>query len=502
MHTVHTVHTVHYLLYGRAAQSCLGLVAVALGCVAPPPPTIPWTGVCEHDLSEAELGGSNDSPIRDVAVTVHASVATILKVSWTQTNESEAVWIEYTFENDNWLHSPERGGLPGSHHELLLGVPGDTDVRFRIVTRKGERRTETARQCRRTGTVPHGMPRPTVAHYDRALASEHRWMFGSVEATRHQDAYRDGPYWLYIIDRAGRIVWYYRDRAYNPEMAFPRLARDGSHLIVEKKQFVGGVLQGRIMRFDLDLERIDRIEVPGMDDCYDITDDGSILFNTRAHSGPRAYLKERGPTGVIRNIWDCSQWADDRQIEHRSRCYTNTVNWNPADDTVLLSMPYLNTIVQVDRVSGELVAEWGDKAIGGWRFSPATWGFGFNHWANLTSDGTLLVSSHMPGFDDRDPPGEHGFLEFELDRTNKILREKWFYKNTRDWPRARGMAQRLANGNTLGNYGTGGTIQEVTPELQLAWDVRWDADFPNSYFNRLVGHNTFLDNLYELTAGP
>jgi hypothetical protein len=63
------------------------------------------------------------------------------------------------------------------------------------------------------------------------------------------------------------------------------------------------------------------------------------------------------------------------------------------------------------------------------------------------------------------------------------------------------MAIRLANGNTLGNYGTGGVIREVTPDKQLAFHVKWDAEGGNDAYNKMVGHNEFIDDLYSLNVG-
>jgi len=54
--------------------------------------------------------------------------------------------------------------------------------------------------------------------------------------------------------------------------------------------------------------------------------------------------------------------------------------------------------------------------------------------------------------------------------------------------------QRLANGNTLVNYGTDGTIREVTPDGEIAWEV--------DFRSHLVGHDTLVPDLYALNRGP
>jgi hypothetical protein len=92
-------------------------------------------------------------------------------------------------------------------------------------------------------------------------------------------------------------------------------------------------------------------------------------------------------------------------------------------------------------------------------------------------------------------------MEFDIDRTNKRLVEKWAYVAA-EWARAKGMAIRLPNGNTLGNFGEGGVIRELTPDQQTAFQVKFDVATGSDYFNKMVCNNVFVDDLYALNGGP
>jgi hypothetical protein len=168
-----------------------------------------------------------------------------------------------------------------------------------------------------------------------------------------------------------------------------------------------------------------------------------------------------------------------------------------------MSFPYENTVVEIDRQSGELVASYGD-APGSYAFSPETWEFEFQHFPNITPDGTLIVSSHMPGYSDTEEPvqNQHAFMEFEIDRPNRTLVERWIYNEGPEWAMYKGMAIRLEGGNTLANYGTGGVIREITPDKQTAFMVKFDSEQGNDFFNKMVGHNVFVADLYALNGGP
>ena len=192
------------------------------------------------------------------------------------------------------------------------------------------------------------------------------------------------------------------------------------------------------------------------------------------------------------------------------RCYSNTINWNPVEDRGFMSFPDPGAVVEIDRASGEMIAHFGNQP-GAWDFAPplasapAKWRFGFQHFPKISPTGTLMVSSHMPGYEASTtppPPNQHAFIEFAIDRENETLTEVWRYAEGPEWPRSRGMAIRLANGNTLGNYGSAGVIREITPDNQTVFHVTFDIAGGNDAYNKLVGNTFFIDDLYALDAGP
>ncbi len=451
--------------------------------------------------------------VTEVSAVVHPDVKTILIIRWTQATDTLSTYITYSFENDEWWDTPAAPRAAGEHEAVLLGVPEKTAVRFSVVTVSEAEAADAGGPAdggvaesevfhATTGELPARMPRPTLLRYLPDRTSKARWILGSVENTRSEDRYYMGPFWIYILDRQGRIVWYYADLMDNPCMTYPRLARDGSHLYIEKRMFYSpGRYDPRVVRMTLDYRRMEEIPVPGLDDCIDVTDDGGILYNEWA-LGTVARLRERRPDGEVRTIWDCNVWAANAGVlRGESYCYSNTVSWNPRDNTVLMSMPYLNTVVEIDRGTGRLVGQYGDVP-GSFDFDPPEWELEFNHFPNITKEDTLLVSSHAPGHEDKDEVGEHRFIEFEIDRENRRLVERWVYGEGMDeWPKFKGEAQRLEGGNTLVNYGTGGVIREVTPDKETVWHIKWDADFKDDHFNKMVGHIIPLDDLYTLCRG-
>ena len=80
------------------------------------------------------------------------------------------------------------------------------------------------------------------------------------------------------------------------------------------------------------------------------------------------------------------------------------------------------------------------------------------------------------------------------------MTETWRYTGGPEWPRAKGMAVRLENGNTLANYGTGGVIREITPSRDTVWLVKFDTPGGSDFYNKMVGNNELIDDLYALNG--
>ena len=172
----------------------------------------------------------------------------------------------------------------------------------------------------------------------------------------------------------------------------------------------------------------------------------------------------------------------------------------------MLSFPEEQTIAEIDRKSGTVVATYGART-GSYSFSPSPWSFEWQHSAVITPAGTLLVSSHLPNYDRfaTAAPNHHAFEEFTIDRTAKRLTRRWLCGDASadgpEWAYSRGEVAILSNGNYLVNYGTGGVIREVTPDKKTVFYVKFDVATGNDDYNKLVGRTFLVDDLYKLNGG-
>ena len=429
------------------------------------------------------------APVSDVTVELHPEVGTVLVVTWTQDEAADAAWIEYGFEEDLWLSTQPVSAETGPHSLALLGIPPDRTASMQIFNQFGDAVVASAEQWYGTTTMlPPELPQPMLIQWDETLASPERWLFASIEL-QTKDWY-EGPWWLFVIDRRGRIVWY-RETPDNFATMHAKVSRDGTHLIWEETSIYEGDHgeQSRLRRATLDLTYDEETPVPFLGSTFDETDDGTILFDDYTDFPPYTWLEELHPDGSRTRVWSCMDWAIAYDLPLWG-CDPNETLWFPESDSVLWSMWSSDTVVEIDRETGDLLRQFG-RMDDSWRFEPYEAAFDMQHYPNYTKDGTLLVSTHMP-LERR----EQRAWEYELDEETRTLNVIWSYGEGVDhYAVYAGEAQRLANGNTLINYGTGADLREVTHEGDVVWEVQWAADYN-------IGHVTLIGDLYDVNRGP
>ncbi len=468
-------------------------LAFSAGCeTAEPQDSPPSADDSQPSADSDPPGETGDSarspdlaPVSNVSAAIHELVTTMVEVTWTQDETVDAAWIEFGLEGEGWSATPAASRAEGEHTQLLVGVPGDADVLFRIVNQREDEQLSSEEHCATTGSIPDNLPVPRLVHVDSDIVSEQRYLFMSL--SENDFNWYQGPFWLFVLDRQARVVWY-REVPEQRATMHARVALDGSHLLFEETTIYQGD-QGAgslLRRMGLDFVQDETTDASGLGSTFAETRDGTIVFDSYA-DWPQTCLDELYEDGTRRRIWICTDWMGQHS-ENPSACDPNETIWVEDSDTVIWSMWPVDTMVELDRETGEIQRQFG-ALEGSWEFDPPTAGFDMQHYPHYTADGTLLVSTHVPGFQ-----GQQRAREYTLDEENQTLVEIWSYGDeVPHYAIYAGEALRLDNGNTLINYGSEGALREVTHELRTAWQVDWDSDY-------LLGHMTLIDDLYALTS--
>lgn len=169
--------------------------------------------------------------------------------------------------------------------------------------------------------------------------------------------------------------------------------------------------------------------------------------------------------------------------------HTNAIELD-TDGNLLISSRYMDEITKIDHTTGNILWRMGGENN---QFTfvndPLTPHFSHQHDIRRLPNGniTLFDNGNL-----RFPQISYA-KEYELDEVNKIATLVWNYKhplvnNKEVFGLAAGNTQRLANGNTLVNYGLLSNFNvglpsatEVTPAGEIAWEIRFTENETFSY---------------------
>ena len=436
------------------------------------------------DTTETDTGEPPPDSLGALSLTVDPDVVTVLHAAFTDPTGHEA-WVEYRFEDDAWLVAPVIG--PGD--AVLLGIPAETPVEARAAARWGDTTVYSEVATATTGPLPDDLLLPNVVLWDPTRAWEADYVMVSVD---HAAYTYSPPWWIEIFDREGRIVWYLE--VPDDHMSFyPTVAFDGTHIWWDGANFFGmSSTPGRVVRQTLDGRwRVDQT-VPGSPgEAIAEGPDGSFYYEDRGGVGYG--LSQLLPDGTTTRIWDCGAYMAELGVEARE-CFLNTCNWSEEHGTILASSFTSDTVYEVDVATGEVVRQMGQLEVGDpWSFDPADRVFEYQHDPMWLDNGNLLVSTHQPG-----QSGVQIAAEYRVDDATHTLTREWSYTSTDMWATQMGEALRLPNGNTVQGYGQDGALREVTTDGQIAFQASWEKD---SQGYRVVGHASFLPDLYALNVG-
>ncbi len=430
-----------------------------------PPPTTPPTP---------------DEPIV-VTLALHPTIESLVTASWEQPADATAR-VEYSFDLGEWHASPDAHTPAGPAEVLLLGIPYALPVTVRVIpdVSTGVASPEVVIT---TGVMPP-LPLPLIVADDPTQQEPTgKWLLGSIN--NDQGGWAPGKYWMFILDRKGRVVW--AKRGINEDMTiYLQVSQDNDILWDQStfwSEFDGGD-GSKIHRMKLDGAETQVIDAPGMHHCFIEMPDRSIVWGSSTGFQTEV-LRKIAPDGTLSVVWECEPFYDSLGLD--DWCHTNSITYNPATDRFLLSFPTDDTFVlEVDGTTGEEI-RWFGHIPQSYAFDLPTSAFQYQHGTTWTPEGTLLLSSHLSPSDD-----DALVREYIVDDATQTLTQIWAFGQGDGIDAANaGEAHRLPNGNTLHNTGTDPRVRELTPDGEVVWDVKWSGD-------RLLGRTIFLDDLYPL----
>ena len=422
----------------------------------------------------------SEAQVSDISWRLHDEIETLVYVSWQQEVAATA-HVEYGFDEGAWLTSPARDLQAGEAEALLLGIPYDHELTFRVVNDFGAGALATEDQHATTGPQPAGIPHPTLTSSTPDLwEPAGSWLLGSINEA--EGDWDPGDYWRFILDRQGRYVW----AQLTPDQhwsIYVQVARNGQDILWDESTYWSDLefgSEGQVHRTKIDGSVVMSYPTPQLQHAFVELPDESIVWG--ASFGIDDQLKRVDDDGTEWTLWSCAEYL--AEIGEDEYCLHNGLFYDDARDTFLFSLYSVDSILEIDRETAEVVHAWG-HVPGAWGFDPEDSAFWTQHGPSYTNLGTLLVSTYRAEDD------EEGVVrEYTLDEDQDVLQQIWsFGEGEGIVMESAGEAHRLRGGNTLHNMGSAARVREITPDGEVVWDVAWE-------WPRLLGRTLLVDDLY------
>ena len=435
---------------------------------------------CSHDSgldTWPRDSGPTGTWVAGLEARIDEEIGSLVWLSWDQLGPG-IPRVEWQ-DGETWIAGPVVQGGAGPKEQLVLGVPFGTEVWLRVVS-TGDGEPQASDQVAiSTAALPEGQAHGSVlAHEQDRCDPALGWVFtSSVGMTQ-------GESWSLILDRQGRVVWTLR----SPEGRLtlqPRVSADGGALLIDHNSFYGSLDGGeasRVQRLAIDGTPLASHATPGLHHGFTETSDGRIAWGATDGSHYDT-LQVLDHDGQQRTLWDCAGFFASLDLEQA--CQNNGLAWHQASDSFLVSLFSTNALVQID-AQGEPL-RWFGQLPGAWDFAHSGQAFWFQHGAQLTQAGTLLLSTHASALTD-----EVMVREYTLDEEAQRLEQVWSHGQGQGLQAPLGGdVHRLPGGDTLHSTGSGSRIREITPEGEVVWDLA----MPTGTY---LGRTTPIEDLYTL----
>ena len=433
----------------------------------PPRPLLPWL-LAPAIAASGACAGTTFHAQGDVS----EQIRTVVEVSWEPLGGGQA-WVEFGPSTAYGQITPPVQDGPGRSRALLLGNKPFRDVHWRVVAELDGHITTGPDHITTTDGVAAALPDFTLDQSD-----------GSFEGWVLSISWAEVAY-VTIIDADADLVWYSALPVGSvslaadpvPGQAALRFLQVGVDHALDRSEVI---TQG------MDGQQLDSVAVEQGHHSFVAHDDGDLAWlaiDVQEHKdygdlvGDRVlqYDAASGETSQLYSVWDHLEYDPDNTLDTNfypqgtDWTHTNTISYAPERDSYWLTMGGVNSIVEVDAITGEPLTVVGTD---GYLIAPDPddFGAGFGpHAASWTKDDTLLL------FDNNDSGrGEPSrVVEFALDDQAQVATEVW--RHTGDHGMTAmvlGGADRLDDGSTFIHWGNTGYLQLVDAQGELRWSVR------------------------------
>lgn len=418
---------------------------------------------CHPGEGKDDTGPVGGADATDIVATVSPAMATVLIVTWS-TAEPTAGFVMYGEDENYAQQTPVESEATTDHRALLLGLPGDTEVHFRVATTQVDTLLTSADQVAHTDPIPNGFPTLTRTGGDDPVGGFISLpVIGAVTAAT-------------FVDTQGRIVWYHiEDRDYVVQRV--RLANDGASVLYNAVWLQDLDPKGEIVRVSLDGTTMESYPAPHTTHDFVELPDGSlcaIYTDIREIEGSDVYgdaILEIAPDGTSRTVWSAYDTYDpitEPSMDDSDSTWThvNALHYDADHDALYVNLRNFSSMIKLDRQTGDVL--W---TLGGYH-DEYTWGGDTEkphgeHGFEFVSPSELLMFNNGEG----SAAASHA-MGFDIDQDAHTIEQTWAHHHDPElyvW--AMGDVERRSDGGTRVTWSTSGTMEQLDASGAFEWDL-------------------------------
>jgi hypothetical protein len=415
--------------------------------------------------------------IDGVTSEIAAAIPTVVTVEW-ETDLTTTGWVEFGVDGAlDHQTSITDSGL--QHEALLLGMPADSEVSYRVMAETDDGVTEGDIQTVTTGTMPLGLPETTTTGDSAGSYMILPWLGVSSG--------------IMILDPQGQLVWWYPDQS-GLQIYRARLSLDGESIIFNRGSISGDPSEdSQLVRVALDGSEEVTVDIPLLAHDFVELEDGTIgamVIEIREDAEGEEIrgdaIVEIAPDGTQTTLWSAwDSWDPEMSSGDPGDVgwtFANALDYDPDDNAWLLSVRNFSSIVQISRETGTV--DWG---LGGVVNDFDVEGTPFLHQHQFdASEDRILV------FDNDGLAGNQSrVVEYSFDEDARTASEIWSYvPNPSVYCFVLGDVERIEGDDRLITWSAVGTIDRVS----AAGDLLFQLTTPLGY---ALGFNSLEPSLYR-----
>jgi hypothetical protein len=363
-----------------------------------------------------------------------------------------------------------------SYRTLLLGMKPSKTYHFQLSATDGTTSCTSDDFTIVTGSAPNGMQNPTITTNNASALYGGFLVTGQYSQVFIGGANAGAP--AFILDKDGTYVWWYT--VVGSDATGVTMSYDGNYMWINSVNTPSHI--ARVHRVSMDglIDEDHSSEFVGQSHQLTVLPDETVAFYAYGTNGCDD-IKLRAPDGTVTTLVNA-------QAAHggSDACHVNAIFYSPLDDTLIFGDLDNNCLTKITR-TGATVWILNGGVVGGptSSFTGDIWkggehGFhilGLDDFVIFNNNALVPAGSNVKwGAVAGDGSGSWA-LEMKLDLTAMTATQTWSYQGGGLNDMVLGDAQRLPNGNTMVDFSTQGTIEEVDANGDLLQEIETTTNF-------------------------